>query len=394
MARPAPVPAPGGAIPLTVVGALIACAAVGVAAFIAALVIGEESHAWQAFLVNLLFWLGVAQGGVVVSAAFYLTQARWAGTAAYRLAEAFALFLPAGFVLFWGLYFGRTHIFPWVTHPIAQKAMWLNTPFFFARDGVSLFVITVLSLWFVRASRGEQARQWARTNTNITMPPAAVRRLSPTIALVYAAVYSLVGFDLVMSLAPQWRSTLFGWYFFAGAFWSALATIAFVAVILGRRLGPGNLFARPGVLHDLGKLVFAFSVFWVYLLFAQYIVIWYGDIPVETFFIVVRDHYMPWLPLAWTAFAFIWAVPFVVLMGARPKKTPGILGTVALLGIIGMWLERYVLVVPSLSPRHVPFGWVELLITVGFVGIFGLCSLPGIKLAVEAALSSSRGEAQ
>ena len=109
-------------------------------------------------------------------------------------------------------------------------------------------------------------------------------------------------------------------------------------------------------MHDLGLVEFAFSIFWIYLLFAQYIVIWYGDFPVETFFIVLRVHHMPWAPLSVAAGYLIWVIPFVVLIGVRPKKSPVILGTVSLGGVVGVWLERYVLVVPSLSPHVVPFG--------------------------------------
>ena len=97
---------------------------------------GLAQRAWEAFLVNLLFWLGIAQGGVVASAAFYLTQGRWAGRAHYRLAEAFSGFLIPGFILFWVLFFGRELIFPWIRHPIPAKTTWLNVPFLFARDGI------------------------------------------------------------------------------------------------------------------------------------------------------------------------------------------------------------------------------------------------------------------
>jgi hypothetical protein len=369
--------------PLTIVMALLVVA--GVLAFAFALGSGIAERAWQAYLVNLLVFMGIAQAGVAVSAAFYLTQARWAGAAQYRLAETFSAFIVVGFVMFWGLYFGRALIFPWVLHPIAQKAAWLNTPFLFARDGAGLGLMTILSFAFLRFSRGADARAWAANPENITMPPPAIRRLAPTLAIAYAVVYTLIAFDLVMSLAPRWHSTLFGWYFFAGAFWSALVAMALTAVLVRRRLDPGNVFTRPVVLHDLGKLVFAFSVFWVYLLFAQYIVIWYGDLPVETFFVVQRVHYMPWAMLSWTALILIWALPFLVLLGVRPKRTPAILGTISFLGIIGIWVERYVLVVPSLSQHVIPFGWIELLITLGFLGGFVLCAIPGLnRLAASA----------
>lgn len=386
--------ASGVRVPPALVGVLIVLTLIGAAGFIAGLLTGAQAHVWQAFLVNFLFWLSIAQGGVIVSAAFYLTQARWAGPAAFRLAESFYLFIPVAFVLFWLLFFGRAELWPWVTRPVAKNPYWLNTPFLFAREGFALLLMTVLSLVFVRISRRADVRQWTLSNDDINMPPRAIRRIAPIMALTYAAVFSMVAFDLVMSLVPQWKSTLFGAFFFAGAFWSAITALALTAVVLGRRLGPGNLFTRKLILHDLGKMVFAFSVFWAYLLFAQYIVIWYGDIPNETFFLVVRGAiiggaygYTPWMPLTWGTFLLVWMLPFTVLMSARSKQTPAILGTISLLGLVGMWIERYVLVVPSISPYHVPFGWIDVLVTIGFLGLFGLCSIPGMKLTVAAASS-------
>jgi len=384
---------PSPAIPASVTGILAVLALVGGAAFVATAYSGSP-RAWQAFLVNLLFWLGIAQGGVVISSAYYLTQGRWAGTMAFRMAEAFSLFIPVGLVLFFILYFGRTAVFPWVSHPVPDKAQWLNTPFLFARDGIALLWMTALSMIFVNVSRGEKARAWTQHSSNIHMPPKAIKRLAVVLAISYAFVYSLIAFDLVMSLSPQWHSTLFGWFFFAGAFWSAVVMISLVTVLLGRRFGPQSAFSRPGLLHDLGKFTFAFSVFWVYLLFSQYIVIWYGDIPVETFFVVLRVNTWPWWPLSWLVLVLVWLLPFTVLMGVKPKKTPAILGTIAALGLAGMWLERYVLVVPSLSPRELPLGLAELLITLGFLGVFGLCSLPGIKYAIAAAASAGPKEAR
>jgi hypothetical protein len=360
--------------------------AAGLIAFILAATHGLAQRAWEAFLVNLLFWLGVAQGGVVASAAFYLTQGRWAGRAHYRLAEAFSGFLIPGFVLFWFLFFGRELIFPWIRHPIPAKTTWLNVPFLFARDGIALAVMTFLSRSFLEVSRSEEARRWAATSGDILMPPPRIRRLAPAVCICFAFVYSLLAFDLVMSLSPLWHSTLFGWWFFAGAFWSAIVTMALTAVYLRRVLGPGNIFTQGHIMRDLGLMVFAFSVFWFYTLFAQYIVIWYADIPMETFFIALRVHYLPWAFMSWMTVCLVWAIPFVTLLGIRPKKTPAILGTVAALGMVGIWSEIYVLVVPSLSPRTIPLGWVEILVTAGFLGAFWLCSFPGLKLAAAAAM--------
>src|SRR6266481_42978 len=383
-AKPQAVESVAGAPMLTLGAVMIA---LGVIAFVFALMRGGAAIAWEAYLVNLLFFLGVAQGAVVASAAFYLTQAKWGGSTPYRLGEAFAPFLWVGFVLFFGLYFGRALIFPWVTHPIAQKAAWLNIPFLFARDGIGLGVMAAASFAFIRVSRADDARAWTIATNDITLPPHSIRVFAPLVAVLFAVVYTLISFDLVMSLAPVWRSTLFGWYFFAGAFWSGLTAMALVATVMRGRLGDHNLFTNPVVMHDFGKMVFAFSVFWVYLLFAQYIVIWYGDLPVETFFIVQRVHHMPWSPLSRACLVLIWMIPFIVLMSVRTKKTPMILGTVSALGLVGMWLERYVLVVPSLSLDAIPFGLTQFLISIGFLGAFLISAVPGLNRVAQAATS-------
>jgi len=397
-ARNAPEIIPGAtgvSVSMPLVAILVVLTLIGVAGFIAGVMTETEPHAWEAFLVNFLFFFGVAQGGVMISGAFYLTQARWGGPGAYRLAESFYFFIPVAIVLFWVLFFGRAELWPWITKPVAKNPTWLNTPFFFAREGFAMLALTILDLWFIRVSQRADVRQWALSNDNITMPPTAIRRIAPALALTYAAVMSLIAFDLIMSLAPQWKSTLFGAFFFVGAFWSGIVAMALTAVVLRGRLAPGNLFTRDSIMHDLGKFTFAFSVFWAYTLFAQYIVIWYGDIPAETFFLVVRGAliggpagytiYTPWMIPTWTVLLLVWVIPFVVLMGVKPKKTPAILGSVAFLGLIGMWLERYVLVVPSIVPHHVPFNWIELAVTLGFLGIFGLCAIPGMKLTIAAA---------
>jgi hypothetical protein len=382
--KPQPVESVAGATMRTLAGAMIV---VGAIAFVLALMSGGAAIAWQAYLVNLLFFLGVAQGALVASAAFYLTQAKWGGSTPYRLGEAFAPFLWVGFFLFFGLYFGRSLIFPWVTHPIAQKAAWLNVPFLFARDGIGLGAMAAASYAFIRVSRRDDARAWTIATDDITLPPHSIRVFAPLVAVLFAVVYTLISFDLVMSLAPVWRSTLFGWYFFAGAFWSGIAAMALTAVVLRGRLGDHNLFTNPTVIHDYGKMVFAFSVFWIYLVFAQYIVIWYGDLPVETFFIVQRVHHMPWSPLSVACVVLIWLIPFTVLMSVRTKKTPMILGTVSALGLIGMWLERYVLVVPSLSLDAIPFGPAQFLISIGFLGAFLFSAVPGLNRVAQAATS-------
>jgi hypothetical protein len=361
------------------IAALVVAVAIGVIGFAIALGHGLSARAWEAYLVNFLFWTFIAQGGIAVACSFYLTHARWAGSAMYRIAETFVGFLPISFVLFWALFVGRHVLWVWVDHPLPEKAAWLNVPFFFLRDGVGLLIMTLLSLAFVKLSRRDDVRAWAEDSSNIETPPSAIRRLAIVTAMAYTAIYTMLAFDLIMSMAPRWHSTLFGAWIFATAYWAALVTMALLTIAFQRQLGPDAGERRWGVLHDIGKMVFAFSVFWVYLLFSQYIVIWYGDIPAETFFVVPRVQHLPWGILGWTTLLLMWAVPFCVLMGQRSKRTPAILGTVSVLGLIGVWIDLYLLVVPSVSPKHIPFGWVEVLVSIGFFGLFGLASLPGLR---------------
>ena len=377
-----PAAAPGLSLPSPAAAraSFALCAILGAIGFAVALAGGDTHRAWGAYLVNFVFWYGIAQGGVTVAAAFSLTQGRWGGAGQYRLAEAFAGYLPVAFVLFWLLFFGRAALWPWVTHPIAQKAAWLNTPFMFGRDGVAIAALSVLSLGFVKASRRADVVAWAENPSGIELPPPIIRRLAPAVAISYAVVFTLVAVDLVMSMSPMWSSTLFGVSFFATAFLNALCAMALTAVIGGRAPAGGNRLAEPKFLHDLGKLVFGFSIFWVYLIFCQFIVIWYANIPRETFWVVPRVMRLPWGALGWTCFTLIWAIPFTVLMGAKPKQTPSILGSVVTLIMAGIWLERYVLVTPSWSRFSIPFGWVDVAVTIGFFGVFGLCAMPGLAM--------------
>ena len=358
---------------------MVAAVITGAGGFVAALMLGSTVRAWEAFLVNLLFWTGLAQGGIVMSAAFYLCQARWGGAGLYRLAEAGVGFLSIGFLLFWVLFAGRFAIFPWLNHPVPAKSAYLNIPFLFARDGGGLLIMCLLSWLFVRASRRDATIDWALDYESLEEAPWPVRHLAPILIIAYVLVYSILAIDLIMSLSPQWYSTMFGAYFSFGAVVSSIMAMALTAAAGKCPTRRDTAGERGGTLHDLGKLAFAAATFWTYLLFSMYLVIWYGDIPKTTFFVAIRVNYAPWGRLGWAAFCLIWVVPFFALLARAPKRNPALLGAAAFASLAGFWVERYVLVAPSLSPRTVPFGWVEVVVTIGFAGAFGLAAVPALR---------------
>ena len=341
----------------------------------------RSERVWQVFLVNYLFWSGLAFGSILFSAALVMTKARW-GRPIKRLAEAPAAFLPFSFLLFWVLLAGRDKIFPWIREPLPLKAAWLNINFLFVRNGLSLFLLTVVAMALVYFSiRGER---------NIHLPEVGGMNrygdqgeknlkkqtiLSPILAILFALGFSLTGFDLVMSLSPHWYSTLFGMYFFTGAFYSGLAFLFFLTLLFVKPLDLGN-FIGERQFHDLGKLLLGFCLVTGDFFFSQFLVIWYGNLPEETRFVITRINSAPWKHLAWTVLVLSFAFPFVVLLSRKAKMNRGVMLVVSGIILIGMWLERFLLVAPSLwKGRDLPLGFSELLISLGFLGLMSLSLL-------------------
>jgi len=131
--------------------------------------------------------------------------------------------------------------------------------------------------------------------------------------------------------------------------------------------------------HDLGKLTFGFSLFWMSLLWSQYLVIWFGNLPEETEFLYLRLNEQPWSSITWLFIWLAFIIPFVILMNRRGKTNQIVSGIVGLLIVVGSFLHFFILVVPSLHPHHLYFGFTEILITLGFLGLFILSHDIGLK---------------
>ena len=380
-------PATTALLPPRVRRALLGLAAVGGLAFLYGLVIGDVVRAWQALLVNFLFFGGLAQAGVVLSCVLQVTSARW-GRPLKRAAEATAAFLPVAFVLLLVLLAGTAAWAPWVHEPVEAKTPWLNVPFFVLRQLLAFLVLSGFSLRYVyrslrpdvgmldesgeRPATGLSARLirgWRGLDSERAIGQRRQTRWAVAVLIAYGWVFTLIAFDFVMALDPHWFSTLLGGYYFIGNLLIGLAFLVGVAAAGRRRLGIAGYVGRHQ-LHDLGKLLFGFSILWAYLFWSQYLVIWYGDLPEETEFVYHRMH-GAWEPVALAVLAMTFVGPFVVLL-SRAVKTwvPG-LTTVAAVVFTGMWLERFILVAPSLwHGEGVPLGLPEVLVTAGVFGLF------------------------
>lgn len=377
--------------PLTVV--LWVLAAIGGVTFLIG-VGGEDSQrAWQAYLVNWLFWAGLALSGLTFSAILQATNAQWAGSLR-QLAESLAAFLPISFFLFIVLFIGSEQLFSWIQDPVSAKEAWLNKPFLILRNLFALIALYSCGFVLLRASlraRGIVAAQGTGglpgvftllfSGTQSTDREDATKRLtivSPIFILLYAIVFSLFAFDLVMSLEPHWISTLFGAYFCIGNLYAGLSLLAVLAVLTRSSLPPAAY--SPGHAHDLGKLIFGFCILWTYMFWCHYLPIWYGNLPEETGFLVVRLLDEPWTGVSFIVLVCNFLLPFPVLLLQWVKRAPAMLAGISAIILIGMWLERYILVVPSIWHEHtLPLGWIELGILLGFFALFVLAFRSFVK---------------
>jgi hypothetical protein len=274
-------------------------------------------------------------------------------------------------VLYAGLYVGRDHIFTWLHEPRPDLGWWLTSPAFFVRNFVVLAVLAWLSWRFVRHDVAPDQREIAEGRP-VELDAAAQGQISREAAFLvvgYAFGYTLLAYDLMMSLAHKWVSNLFGAFYFMG---SLLAALMLLIVLSAALRGPMGLEAMISAKqrHDLGKLAFGFSVFWSYLMWSQFLVIWYGNLPEETWFVFYRL-FGAWRPVGIAVFLMVFVIPFVMLLGVRPKKHVGISVSVAMVSLAGIWLERYLEVVPSVNDGAGPaFGLPEAGATAFFAGVF------------------------
>jgi hypothetical protein len=341
-------------------------AVVGAGAFVAGAVGADPTRAWSVYLVNLVFWSGLGVTGPAVAAMMQITEARWSPSVR-RIALTTAGFLPVSFVLLAVLFFGRETLYGWVKTPVPVKAAWLNTPFFWARTLGLALALFATCFAFVRAllhdpvppdDAGERSRR---------------NRLAVILLMLWIVTVSLWGYDLVMSLDPHWYSGLFGGYFVVSTLYTTFCLLSILAVSANAR---GLASIAPAAVQDVAKLQFAMSVMWMYFFWSQYLVIWYGNVPVETRFFLRRLFVQPWQTVAWVILVVGWLIPFAYLLKrltGRPPQRHTPLVVVAVFGLTAIFLERVFVVFPSVSVDNRLLGWQELLITAGFLATFLLC---------------------
>ncbi len=367
----------------------------GLIFFLQALGGGKADRAWQLFHVNWLYFTGLATGSIAFAAVQKISNAKWSGVV-IRFAEASVAFLPVsllGLLLIFTV--GYPSIYGSMQNALHEmqhgKAVWLSHEFMFARLAIGLTLLATIGWRLVRAdlvpdmfdtrtSAGPARRplfeRWTRQYDGSVVSLAAqeelIHRLAPLYVVIFAYVGTVVAFDGVMALQPHWYSNLLGGFYFMGSFLGGHMLLVLTMLYGASHLGVSDLVS-PKQRHDLGKLCFGFTVFWTYLMWAQFLVIWYGNLPEETGFVFSRL-WGPWLPIGTTVGLGMFVIPFFGLLGVAPKKVRVTLGFFATVSLVALWLERYLLVMPSVTALPGPrFELPELGPTLLFLGLFLLC---------------------
>ena len=332
--------------------------AVGALAMIPGLWLAPERAGLTALLVGF-YAIGLALAGLFFMALQYLVNARW-NFAIRHVPEAMASAMPWTAGVMACILLASPWIYPWVGDPHLHgfKGLWLDAPFFMGRAALFLIVWVAFSRWLLRASRagGDSA---VRTRSQL--------RLAAFFIPVFAVTLWLASFDWIMSLEPHWYSTIFGVYHFAGLFSSGLAAMIALSVYLNR-LGPLRGVLTADHMHDLGKLLFGFTTFWMYIWFSQYMLIWYSNIPEETIYYIRRQQ-DAWAPLMILNVVLNWGIPFVALLIQRIKFDMGMMVKIAGVVLIGRWLDLYLMIHPAVGIEP-GFGLLELGASCAGAGLF------------------------
>jgi hypothetical protein len=320
----------------------------------------------EAYLVAFCFFLTISLGGLFFVLLQHLTRAGWS-VAVRRLAEGLASNLPLLAVLALPLVAGLHHLYHWshaevvAADPLlAAKSGYLSPVFFIAR------LAGYFAIWIALA-RFLVARSTSQDSSGDPDLTRRMERLSAPGMVLFALSLNFASFDLLMSLDPHWFSTIFGVYVFAGCVVASVASLILIAVWLQAR---GRLAFTVTVehYHDLGKLLFAFVVFWAYIAFSQYMLIWYANLPEETGWYLRRQS-GGWAGLGLALLFGHFLLPFVALLPRYLKRRPQLLAVAAGWLLLMHWLDLNWLVMPEFSAT-LRLGVVDLLCLVGLGGLY------------------------
>lgn len=326
----------------------------------------NQKQFFFSWLTSFAFWGTIAVGGLFFTQLHHLVGAKWS-VVIRRISETVMSVLPVLALFALPLIAGIGVLYPW-SHPehvvhdpiLMSKAPFLNVPFFIVRLVLYVGVWAVLSWLLYKTSL-------AQDGSNTDLRPR-LRKISAPGMLLFAFTLTFAAFDWLMSLEPHWFSTIYGVYVFAGVVVAVVSFLTLMILVLKCR---GVLADTITVehYHDLGKLLFAFTVFWAYIAFSQFFLIWYANFPEETTFFHHRWT-GTWKCVSTTLVLGRFVLPFLILMNREPKRNPRVLWVICPFLLAMHWLDLYWLVMPNLHHDGAHFSWIDAATFVGIGGIF------------------------
>jgi hypothetical protein len=329
--------------------------------------ISDSQRASYSYLTSFMFLISLGVGSLFLVSLEYLAGAVWS-TPFRRISEFFSGIIPYLIILAIPLFFTLHDIFHWTNSGVVEtdavlkgKEAYLNIPFFIVRV-ILIFAVWTLFYFLItkRSRKQDETGDQGLTRTNI--------KLSTAFIFIFAFSITMASVDWMMSLEPHWFSTIFGVYYFSGTVWCALAALTLTAVLLKEKG-----FLLPGLKNDhyysLGTMLFAFTAFWGYIAFSQYMLIWYADLPEETTWFFHRWE-GGWIYASILLIIVHFIVPFFALLSFPAKTNPKRLKFVSIWVLFAHFFDLYWLIMPGMiqAGRPYSFSWMDLVFPVAVVG--------------------------
>ncbi|MFT4203302.1 MAG: quinol:cytochrome C oxidoreductase [Chitinophagaceae bacterium] len=337
----------------------------------------EESHIfWGTLMYNSVFFLLICNAAMFFLCACTLAMGGWQQSFK-RVAEAISAIVPifgtiTGVLLIGFVLTGNSHIYDWLDkdfvahHPTVKgKTGFLNPAFFIFWTVVTILFWSILGRRMRKiSSEADQGPMDFETSKRYIFR----NTVSAALFVVWFAltVGSVTPWFWLMSIDGGWYSTMYSWYTFGSSFVSGVALIVLFVIYLKNK---GYLeYTNQEHLHDLGKFMFAFSIFWTYLWFAQYMLLWYANIPEETIYFKRRIQ-SEFKGVFFLMLVINFVCPILILMTRSAKRNYAILTFMAVLIIFGHWLDFYQMVMASVSEEHITLGWLDFGTAAFYVGL-------------------------
>jgi len=350
---------------------LVTVFVIGVVSFVYGVSSSNTQPDFALFSVSFLFLLGISQTGVVFTAILRLVNSDW-GKPWYRLAElstlAFFPFAIIGFVLI--LYFARADLFYWLhASPEDHLNPWLNFNWLVIRDlGALLLFYALAAVYAGKSLRPDMARGDAASSIDHDEVERQLYRFSPFVLLGFVVCNTFIAWDFAMMIIPHWHSTVFPIHFWFGNVFAGSAAMIAIAVVMRR--ADGGAHFGPYQIKSLGMLVTGFTLLWLYFFWAQFFVIWFGNLPQEGE-PVWRQMYGHYGPYFWTMIAGCFFVPFVSFLFAFVKRSLLAMCVMAFAINLGIWINKYLMIMPVYSPDNRPFDrWIDVALALGLLAGF------------------------